>query len=139
MGVLSVLQVEMFASRLAGLEDVCPGYAYRFGLLSRRLLSFGGVAVVPTFEPDELLVPLLARVEVVSGRDAVRVPMRRSDCHRNVRALAAGGVVPMPEVWSGYALSDDGLWRAHSWVVSDGRVVETTEPRVLYAGVRVEV
>jgi hypothetical protein len=35
----------------------------------------------------------------------------------------------------GYALSDDGLWRQHSWVVdANYNTIETTAPRVLYFG-----
>ena len=34
----------------------------------------------------------------------------------------------------GYALSGDGLWREHSWLLADKAVVETTESRLLYHG-----
>ena len=40
---------------------------------------------------------------------------------------------------TGYALSDDGLWRQHSWLIAKpGRrwtVIETTCRRLLYYGV----
>src|SRR3954453_21146479 len=61
--------------------------------------------------------------------------MQRSGCHRNVaklwlrvpRRLFANG--------TGYALSDDGLWRQHSWgVKEDGTIVETTVVRLKYFG-----
>ena len=36
---------------------------------------------------------------------------------------------------TGYALSDDGLWRQHSWgLLTDDRVVETTVARLRYFG-----
>ena len=39
---------------------------------------------------------------------------------------------------TGYALSADGMWRQHSWLIHrkprSNRVVETTEPRILYFG-----
>jgi hypothetical protein len=37
-------------------------------------------------------------------------------------------------VATGYALSDDGLWRQHSWGMRRDAIIETTEARVLYFG-----
>ena len=36
----------------------------------------------------------------------------------------------------GYALSEDGLWRQHSWLIrkSDNAIMETTEKRLRYFG-----
>ena len=39
---------------------------------------------------------------------------------------------------TGYALSDDGLWRSHSWVVTDEVLYETTVARELYFGIELE-
>jgi hypothetical protein len=60
--------------------------------------------------------------------------MAPSMCHGNALGLwlASGGGV---RVATGYALSDDGLWRQHSWALVDGRLVETTPcPRLRYFG-----
>jgi hypothetical protein len=64
--------------------------------------------------------------------------MRRgmpSECHANTALMfvRSKGAV---RIAFGYALSDDGLWRQHSWGVDakDGRVFETTERRVRYFG-----
>jgi hypothetical protein len=36
---------------------------------------------------------------------------------------------------TGFALSDDGMWRPHSWLrASSGTLIETTEQRVAYYG-----
>jgi hypothetical protein len=36
---------------------------------------------------------------------------------------------------SGYGLSDDGMWRMHTWLISfDSRIVETTVAREAYFG-----
>jgi hypothetical protein len=35
----------------------------------------------------------------------------------------------------GFALSDDGCWRVHSWVQTPGGIVETTVKRRLYFGI----
>jgi hypothetical protein len=42
-------------------------------------------------------------------------------------------------IGAGYALSDDGLWRPHSWDVDvDGTAVETTIDRQMYVGVTLD-
>lgn len=52
-------------------------------------------------------------------------------CHDNSFELFKQGKVS--EMHSGYALSDDGLWRHHSWCIDDeGNVVETTIKRLVY-------
>jgi hypothetical protein len=39
------------------------------------------------------------------------------------------------QIGTGYALSDDGIWRRHSWVLEGKRLSETTVPRECYFGV----
>ena len=42
-------------------------------------------------------------------------------------------------VGTGYALSRDLLWREHSWAWDrDGRLIETTETRTRYFGIRMD-
>lgn len=39
-------------------------------------------------------------------------------------------------IFTGYGLADHGTWHQHSWLATeDGRVVETTSPRLAYYGV----
>jgi hypothetical protein len=38
-------------------------------------------------------------------------------------------------IGTGYSLSDDGLWRQHSWGLRREGILETTVPRVKYFGV----
>jgi hypothetical protein len=55
-------------------------------------------------------------------------------CHANVARLWIDGSVE--GIGTGYALSDDDLWRQHSWGIDfDHTVVETTSSRVTYVGV----
>jgi hypothetical protein len=62
------------------------------------------------------------------------VPGDLGECHRNVAVLWFDGVIE--SIGTGYALSDDGLWRQHSWgLASDGALVETTDERRAYVGV----
>lgn len=63
------------------------------------------------------------------------IPMRPCQCHDNsaLLALAKGW-----DCWTGMALSVDGIWRTHSWVVEPKtlRVYETTVLRAVYYGVK---
>jgi hypothetical protein len=100
--------------------------------LKARLLVLGGRDVVQA--ANEFDAPaILSRGRVFPGEGAKRRRGRRSQCHRNSADLwfRSGG---RTRIVTGYALSDDGLWRQHSWGCENGRVAETTEPRVLYFG-----
>ena len=59
--------------------------------------------------------------------------MEPSQCHSNVFDLCSKD--PSARVLTGYGLSDDGVWRPHSWCIKDGQIIETTVPRVAYFGV----
>lgn len=71
-----------------------------------------------------------AELRVVSSTD-ISMPMTSRACHNNCEYLLRKGVIN--EYHSGYALSEDRLWRFHSWGISpDNKIVETTEPRIAY-------
>lgn len=103
--------------------------------LARAMLGFGGTTMVSRgADPDEAAI--LAKGQLWPGRDALLVKGRPCACHEN-----------SSELWetfqdslvlaTGYALSDDGLWRQHSWCVEGvgkHRVIETTTRRLLYLG-----
>jgi len=67
--------------------------------------------------------------------------MAPRQCHLNVAHRFATG---RGRIGMGWGLSDDGLWREHSWIVSaertsaSARIVETTRPRLVYFGVELE-
>lgn len=109
--------------------------------LKRRLLEFGGEGFqydwfLNSELTEEDVEALLSRGIAMDGRDAEVRRMTTSECHRNAAKLAAR----YPNRFSyctGLALSEDGIWRVHSWAVGlDGRIVETTEPRIKYFGYR---
>jgi hypothetical protein len=100
--------------------------------LEKRLLAIGGKVVVPPSEEPHL-EPLLKRGFLLN----LPVTMRRgkkSQCHTNSAALW-GEDPAWCRVATGYALSEDGAWRQHSWVVGPKRVYETTVKRGKYFGV----
>lgn len=100
--------------------------------LKKKLLSIGGWAVcVPHIEPD--LMKILERGRRFTGRSKMMKgePCR---CHSNSAACWEENK-ELCKICTGYALSRDGMWRQHSWVVTNnGVVVETTQKRVQYFG-----
>lgn len=58
-------------------------------------------------------------------------------CHDNVLRLLKAH--QLDSAWAGFALSEDGRWRFHSWGLSaDGVIIETTLRRLVYWGVPYE-
>ncbi len=55
-------------------------------------------------------------------------------CHQNVSTVWQSKVPKLIAVGTGYALSEDGLWRQHSWGVLRDGLLETTVVRVKYFG-----
>jgi hypothetical protein len=99
--------------------------------LRRRLLSYGGTAVISRYDPD---VPaILERGRLFRSWRIRMRPGRPSGCHANIAWLYKED--PTIQVCTGYALTvDDGLWRQHSWGFDGRHVLETTVRRSLYFG-----
>lgn len=102
--------------------------------LHDKLLSFGGVRTcLPVTEDD--LTNILERGQLWIGKIVTMMPGMPSQCHRN--SSACWDVNRNRTILcTGYALSDDGLWRQHSWLVDfrHQQIVETTVPMVAYFG-----
>jgi len=122
----------MYDERVSRHDALAPGYQAQWRELETFLLSFGGLAVVPPVQIEgiELFV-----VERGRGFEAGEfLEGEPNSCHTNSAELFLAGRVA--GLASGFALSDDGLWRPHSWGVDDeGRAVETTATRERYVGV----
>ncbi len=108
--------------------------------LKELLLLLGGERFQVDWFLEKELEPAMTELltehgEILDGREAAMERMGRSSCHENVMQLAKKDGY---SAWFGLALSDDGIWRVHSWAIKEGgRVVETTEPRDIYYGLRV--
>ncbi|MDH6466437.1 hypothetical protein M2302_006645 [Micromonospora sp. A200] len=125
--------LQLYLERIDAYVGVDAEYGPRWRSWCRTLLSHGGSVVVPPGIPEPDLEVLLARASAFG-------PARRlvqgddNDCHRNVAVLWIDGEIA--SIGTGYALSDDGLWRQHSWgLEADGVVVETTFERRSYVGI----
>lgn len=104
--------------------------------LKGRLLDFAGDAVcLPAYEPD--LENILEYGQFWLGYNAERMPGENCRCHSNSARLWEANW-DRTVICTGYALSADGMWRQHTWLIHrkprSNRVVETTEPRILYYG-----
>ena len=101
----------------------------------KAVLEKGGRYVLwPACEEDA--PEILQRGEYFNGENAIKVRSKPSQCHRN----SADMWVRHPDdytITTGYALSDDGIWRQHTWLIrNDGAVIETTVRRIGYYGFR---
>lgn len=105
-------------------------------LLRNRLLSFGGeLACMDLYEAD--YKDIMERGQFWYGEHARFKKGLPSRCHSNSARLwdANRGAC---QIATGYALSADGCWRQHSWVVqplkTKHRIWETTVARIAYFG-----
>ena len=64
------------------------------------------------------------------------IQMKTSHCHDNCVTLFKNKIIEL--IYTGYALSVDGLWRFHSWGMDKQyNLIETTESRLLYWGIAI--
>lgn len=101
-------------------------------MLRDTLLKYGGSIL--SYWPDEDTPQVVRKGVVIDGKLFKRIGMEPRNCHANAAKL---GREVDAKVWTGWALSQDGCWRPHSWVELGGQFIETTEPRVGYFGIKV--
>jgi hypothetical protein len=108
-------------------------YQPEIELLRVLLLELGGVDLVAPnwFDPD---VPLLIRSGFSTSGSVENKPMERGACHRNIAVLWITKQSRLVGIGTGYSLSDDGLWRQHSWGIRRDGILETTVRRDKYFG-----
>ena len=101
-----------------------------------RLLEVGGTRIImPMFDEDTEKIE--SRGQFWLGSRAIMRIGRPSQCHANSANLYSANKDKL-RICTGYALSEDGIWRQHSWCIwgkeNFNRIVETTLGRVLYYG-----
>lgn len=99
--------------------------------LEKKLLKIGGKRVCLREEPD--IERLVASGCEVTARVKKRA-METGDCHGNA-ARAWAENPKRYRIMTGWALSRDGIWRQHSWVMDGQVILETTEKRISYWGI----
>ncbi|GHO48634.1 hypothetical protein KSX_67970 [Ktedonospora formicarum] len=104
--------------------------------LEQQLLLLGGKRMVYRYEPD--IEALLERGKAFHGPREL-IPGEARECHSNV-AWHWEKQKEKRSIVTGYALSMDGLWRQHSWLVQKQQecerfsLLETTMERLQYFG-----
>jgi hypothetical protein len=105
-----------------------------FRELRRLLHGFGGTHLVAPAGPEPDLQLLISAGFVMAG-PVVQRAVRENRCHQNIAEVWAEKRHGLVGIGTGYSLSDDGLWRQHSWGVRRRGILETTVSRVKYFGV----
>jgi hypothetical protein len=96
-----------------------------------KLLNIGGdFVIIWRYEPD--LDKLISRGKLFKNKIILK-QMDFSHCHENAAKLWFKN--KNLKIVTGWALSDDGLWRQHSWILKNNTIIETTEIREKYFGV----
>lgn len=100
--------------------------------LRKKLLSISGDEMVPSKEQD--LDKIISRGDKIDTHNIIFVEGRTNECHEN-SALLYKNNDSVTEIGTGWALSDDGLWRQHSWAMRGSELIETTVERSVYYGI----
>src|ERR1700687_1379667 len=79
-------------------------------------------------------VTLLINSDFVMAGSVQRIIMEESRCHENVARVWTKRQEAVVGIGTGYAWSEDGLWRQHSWALLREGILETTVPRTKYFG-----
>ena len=102
--------------------------------LSALLLGLGGDFLVAPRKCDNDIPALLVQGFSTFGPIRLHV-MNRNSCHQNIAALWRNREHGIVAIATGYALSEDGLWRQHSWGILRDGMLETTKERLRYFGI----
>lgn len=119
-------QAAFLDRKLAGVVGEQPAFA----ALAVRLVTIGGWQVASV--PEVHLEQLLERAEVRAPTEVVVREGEPSRCHTNAGRLHEEDA--RNRIVTGWAPSEDGLWRQHTWCEIGGAVIETTVPRERYYG-----
>ncbi len=112
--------------------------------LKEKLLKYGGEKFqVEWFIEDNICsetIENLLNFGILRSRktqDFKLFEMSTSRCHENSIILSLNNKNLSLVTETGFALSDDKIWRVHSWVydVKNNLIIETTEERVFYYGI----
>lgn len=102
------------------------------------LLSFGGNEAC-ILEPEEDIDNILEYGQFWFGKNSKMMKGLPNQCHSNsCRLWESGNNKAHSRICTGYALSKDGIWRQHSWVLNlksnSNQIIETTIHRIAYFG-----
>lgn len=125
-----------FQDTLEDMKKMHPSMNSRLFDLRQKLLTFAGEAICfPPYEED--LDNILNYGQFWVGSNAKLMRGEPSRCHANSANLWEQNK-KATRICTGYALSEDGMWRQHSWLVwhksRSNQIIETTAKRIAYYG-----
>jgi hypothetical protein len=130
---MTAQQRDLLARRLQAAIEPQP----EIGALRALLLGIGGLEIVAPNQIDPDIGALISSGFAMESLVECE-PMERSACHANVARLWIAKISGLIGIGTGYALSDDGLWRQHSWGIRRNGILETTKPRMKYFGIALQ-
>jgi hypothetical protein len=103
-------------------------------MILKKLTKYGGESISPQKNFDAMKI--IQRGVMCQG-DVKLMKMEACQCHENSLELHLSNPSRY-DLYTGYGLSIDGMWREHSWVfdTKEKIIIETTMKRVLYFGFR---
>ena len=127
------LQTRWWATNFTG--NLTPREKYYLHL-RKKLLAFGGEQVC--LYPDEDHNKIMERGQLWLP-DRMEFELKdQNRCHQNCAYKWKENPDRKFTIATGYALSKDGMWRLHSWLVErkprSTTIIETTSPRIAYFG-----
>lgn len=101
--------------------------------LRTKLLNIGGQEVVPI---EEIHLEKLIKHGSVINSDSLQIINggQQHRCHQNCCYLYEENE-SITHIGTGWGLSNDVLWRQHSWCMKGEKIIETTVPRKIYYGI----
>lgn len=134
---LDRLKSRWWASNFDKIEELTPDQI-KMRSFGERLVKFGG-SQLSVQTVDEDLIKLETRGQLWYPDGTLMMRGEPSQCHSNSALLwDANRDKNNLSIATGYALSDDGIWRQHSWCVLEKarsvKIVETTVKRTAYFG-----
>ena len=103
--------------------------------LCTHLIKLGGTTVCILVAEEQGCLFFLQNGQPISVKRLRLLEGQPHECHSNSANLWQSNK-DQYRLATGYALSEDGIWRRHSWVLDvNDTLIETTEVRVMYYGV----
>lgn len=107
-----------------------------FELKSKILTYAGDMVCMPSFSDADTHF-ITEYGQLWHGKNHIMKRGLASHCHQN-SAIYWNHHKDNTRICTGYALTDDGMWREHSWLIQmnprSNKIIETTVPRILYFG-----
>lgn len=108
--------------------------------LAKHLISLKGYRTIPKESaswidfPTEMCKLIIKYGDLFKDKKIIMRKGNNCRCHENTIVLANKN--KKLQAYFGFGLSDDGMWRPHSWLIDNKEnIIETTVERIAYYGI----